>query len=98
MRGALPTCAVIGARIQTVSPICKICSKGNETIQHMLFQCDGARAIWIGSNLGIRSDELRGDVREIITSALQNLDLHQVCSFTSTMCEMMWLWEEKTIQ
>ncbi|XP_028783254.1 uncharacterized protein LOC114739365 [Neltuma alba] len=38
-------------------PVCKICCKADETIEHCLLLCDWAKKLWFGSSIGIMINE-----------------------------------------
>ncbi|XVF41802.1 hypothetical protein PTKIN_Ptkin01aG0309800 [Pterospermum kingtungense] len=41
-----------------VSPLCPMYEAQNETLEHLLFTCPLARAIWFGIDLSIRMDQI----------------------------------------
>ncbi|XP_071921380.1 uncharacterized protein [Coffea arabica] len=46
VKGIVPTNAVIREKSVKGDPMCKCCGESVETLEHMLFRCNSARAIW----------------------------------------------------
>lgn len=46
LQGIVPTNAVIREKSVKGDPMCKCCGESVETLEHMLFRCSSARAIW----------------------------------------------------
>ncbi|XP_027102977.1 uncharacterized protein [Coffea arabica] len=45
-RGVLPVNVAIKERCSKGDPVCKCCGESPETIEHLLFFCDNAKAVW----------------------------------------------------
>ena len=50
---------VLHMRIPQISPVCPICSKEDETLEHHFLLCPIARVVWFGSELSLRINHLR---------------------------------------
>lgn len=92
VHGALPVKAVLAARINHIDPICQLCRREPETVMHCLFLCDFARGAWLASNLGLRSDTLQGDFKEIIRGMALQLHENDLCSF---VCMLWAIWRSR---
>ena len=46
LHNSVPTCKVLSSRGLNLSPICPICSEGNESINHMLTGCKSVVEVW----------------------------------------------------
>ena len=78
---AIPVQAVLARRMPHLSPLCTICNQENETVVHALFRCQFARSAWLASPLSIRSDELLGDLPDIVNVMRKQLDDQQFLKF-----------------
>ncbi|XP_078157460.1 uncharacterized protein LOC144553235 [Carex rostrata] len=89
---ALLVRGVIGARIQLVPMVCQRGGLVPESVEHMLFTCDFSRAAWLSSPLSLRSDQLHGTFREIISSLFDILSELDVMRF---VCMSWAIWRVK---
>ena len=48
----------LSRRIIPTTTQCPLCQENDETVSHIFHHCPFARAIWLGSNLTIRTSEL----------------------------------------
>lgn len=65
LSGALPTYVQLCSRGVNIDPICQRCCLEEETINHVLFLCPHAFAIWRYSGLSVRnlqSDDLESNI------------------------------------
>ena len=46
LHSSLPTAEVLGSRGLMLDPVCKICNRENETIEHLFKSCDFAHNFW----------------------------------------------------
>lgn len=56
--GAVATNSALAARKISTDPICSLCGKVEESICHLLFQCERASKVWILSPFRLRPEEL----------------------------------------
>ncbi|CAL9007242.1 unnamed protein product [Prunus brigantina] len=56
IKGCLPTKALLFRRHLGFSPLCPVCEKEPETIEHLFFYCHWTSKVWFGSLLGYRVD------------------------------------------
>jgi zinc-binding in reverse transcriptase len=70
---ALPVLAVIHNRIQGILPLCPICGVEDESVRHMLFDCDFARAAWFICPLQIRTPDLPMDFKQAVLELMSGM-------------------------
>lgn len=93
MNNALSVRGVIGDRIGTVPTTCQLSNPAPESVEHMLFGCDFARAAWWASFLNLGSDQLHGTFRERFGSCFASLD---DANFVSFVCMTWAIWRVKS--
>ncbi|KAJ4757443.1 RNA-directed DNA polymerase (reverse transcriptase)-related family protein [Rhynchospora pubera] len=89
---ALPISQNMHTRINSFSPTCQRCLEENEYEVHCFFFCQGSRAVWFGSQLGVQTQYLPLDIQEAVMQICTRLDDEQVKFFCYTMWE---LWKER---
>ena len=71
---ALATRVNVVKRKCDVSPWCPICGEKIETIEHLFFECEWAKKVWFGSDLGLKlSLESHATVFQWASSLLDDL-------------------------
>ncbi|KAF8390644.1 hypothetical protein HHK36_025171 [Tetracentron sinense] len=86
------------ARMIPNDRLCPICFKEGETINHLLFDCEFARAVWFATPYGIRTDEGGGSpMHERWESWLANTQSKedQVLQITASTVLAWSLWKNK---
>ncbi|KAJ4745978.1 Ribonuclease H-like superfamily protein [Rhynchospora pubera] len=89
---ALPVARNMHTRINRFSPMCQRCNQENEYEVHCFFFCQGSRAVWFGSVLGIQTQHLPLEIGETIKQICNGLDEEQLKVFSYTMWE---IWKER---
>ncbi|KAJ4801464.1 Ribonuclease H-like superfamily protein [Rhynchospora pubera] len=89
---ALPVSQNVHRRIDRVSPRCQRCEQENEFEVHAFFYCPGSRAVWFGSNVGFRVEELPLEINEAVRHIVQNMEEDDIRCFAYTLWE---LWKER---
>ncbi|KAJ4783987.1 RNA-directed DNA polymerase (reverse transcriptase)-related family protein [Rhynchospora pubera] len=90
LHNSLPLGDTIGRRIANVARPCALCGFPAETLQHALFTCPWARALWLASSLGMRTDMLPDNVPDLLSAVLSGLDECQ----TYLVANHLWvLWK-----
>lgn len=85
---AIPVQKAISRRIQFVSPLCQLCHEEDETVTHALFGCHFARAVWLASPLGIRSDMFQGGFMQIVNMVRLTMGEHEFPKFMAVLLEI----------
>jgi zinc-binding in reverse transcriptase len=62
----LPTATTMHRCISTINPICVWWQEENEHLTHMLFFCQSSRAVWFGSRLSLRMDDIPFDFTQAL--------------------------------
>ncbi|KAJ4751955.1 RNA-directed DNA polymerase (reverse transcriptase)-related family protein [Rhynchospora pubera] len=92
INSALPLEHLFATRFGKQPQGCHFCGNDKEDVVHALFKCDQARQVWLNSGLGIRSDMLPDDVKEILTLLTDQFDDHQMSLFAA----VIWnLWKQR---
>jgi len=72
-------------KLGLVTPPCALCVSDKDEVIHVLFHCNFARAVWIASPLGIRSNLLPTSFRQIYTSLHSQPSQSQFKLFLNTL-------------
>ncbi|XP_043718140.1 glucan endo-1,3-beta-glucosidase 11-like [Telopea speciosissima] len=93
--GGLATAVNLQKRQINVDPICARCGKGVETADHILLDCEFARATWFGSRLSFSPLSNSPNLQSLIQSwtAWPNLDKEQkrhLESLAASTCWQLW--------
>lgn len=76
--GALPSKELLANRLHLNDTMCPICGLCSESIRHIIFECQHARAAWFASPIGYRPDDAPPDLAKwilLIGSQLTTDDL-----------------------
>lgn len=74
---ALPLAKIMQRRFPSVSLLCGICDSHEEDVLHLLHQCQFARACFLASPLGLRTDVLSGSLVQVLQGVSNSLDDEQ---------------------
>lgn len=73
LAGALATIVQLRTRSIPADPVCQRCCQGDETINHILFTCSYAQAVWRSANLHFAhnrfSDDFEVNINQILKSS-----------------------------
>lgn len=72
--GALAVAERLNCRGLDVNPTCKLCNRGTETINHVLFQCPIAATIWYAAGSPLHVDTLFRSLEENMTSLFNMME------------------------
>ncbi|KAJ4755627.1 RNA-directed DNA polymerase (reverse transcriptase)-related family protein [Rhynchospora pubera] len=92
LNSALPLDHIFATRFGNQPHGCHFCGAEKEDVTHALFKCDQARLVWFNSGLGIHSDMLPDDVKEILLLLTGLLDDQQMSLFAANIWN---LWKQK---
>ncbi|KAJ4775253.1 Ribonuclease H-like superfamily protein [Rhynchospora pubera] len=85
MLNSLPLGATFAARLRRQTHACALCGLEEDSALHALFLCQRARAVWLASPLGLRTDQLPTSFREVLNFVCQTLQLGQVLMFLNIL-------------
>lgn len=83
MLNAIPVRGVLGVRIPTIPVRGPICNTGVETVHRTLFGCNFARAAWLSSFLGLKTDVIPGKFQGVWEWICKHFSESDVIRFAS---------------
>ncbi|KAJ3705432.1 hypothetical protein LUZ61_009137 [Rhynchospora tenuis] len=88
----VPTLGTYARKMRRDMPTCQLCDSGGESGVHALFKCPSARSFWLTSCLGLQSNALPDDPRQLIHSITTALQENMFVCFAN----QMWaLWKHR---
>lgn len=100
LRNIIPTNIKLHTYNQTVDTICPRCLQADETLTHLLLQCDHSRAIWSAMNINVSALIIQNiEAVEWITSWFQdsaNSSLVEYNTWIYTLMVTAWfIWKNR---
>ncbi|KAJ4792453.1 Ribonuclease H-like superfamily protein [Rhynchospora pubera] len=93
-QNSIPTSGTYALKMHQAMVTCQLCDSGHDYGVHALFKCNSARAFWLASPLGLHTDSLPDEPKQllhVIISALQGNNL-------SSFANHMWaLWKHRCL-
>ena len=93
LHDSLPVFQKLRGRGIAASNVCLMCNEEEETVNHLFLQCPFARAIWLGSSLGIRTSFLvTSSVKQWVVSAITDKEDSEDSRMLYLQCMFTILW------
>ncbi|KAJ3684561.1 hypothetical protein LUZ61_013725 [Rhynchospora tenuis] len=93
-QNSVPTASTYALKMHQPMVTCQLCDSTHDSGVHALFKCNTARAFWLATRLGLHTDSLPDEPRQllhVIISTLQGNDL-------SSFANHMWaLWKHRCL-
>ncbi|KAJ4776428.1 RNA-directed DNA polymerase (reverse transcriptase)-related family protein [Rhynchospora pubera] len=86
--GGLMLAQNLHRRINRISPMCQRCSIENEYEMYCFFFCQGSRAVWFGSRVGLRTHDLPLNIVEALQYCAAVLKENDIQEFSYTLWEI----------
>ncbi|KAJ1695019.1 hypothetical protein LUZ63_011717 [Rhynchospora breviuscula] len=83
--GGLMLAQNVHRRINRISPMCQRCNAENEYEMHCFFFCQGSRAVWFGSRVGLRTQDLPLNIVEALQYCSTVLKENDIQEFSYTL-------------
>ncbi|KAJ4753156.1 RNA-directed DNA polymerase (reverse transcriptase)-related family protein [Rhynchospora pubera] len=80
---SVPTIGTYASKMKSTQVPCQLCDSGVDDGVHALFKCSSARAFWLASPLGVHSDALPDDPRQLLQAVVGALHGSDFSSFAN---------------